>query len=112
MRPSAGSALVAGFDVLREADRVRARIGVTFQEIVLDNDLTGREWTYALRSVLSTRYPTRGPEGYAHELRRLHETRPDAVRDLLARPEPVSRAAMRSTSGQPYFPVDPRWAVR
>ncbi|NWF80718.1 MAG: RsmD family RNA methyltransferase [Chloroflexi bacterium] len=36
------------------------------------NDLTGREWTYALRSVISTRYPTRGPEGYAHELRRAH----------------------------------------
>jgi DNA modification methylase len=36
------------------------------------NDLTGREWTYALRSVLSTRYPTSGPESYAHRLRRLH----------------------------------------
>jgi ParB family chromosome partitioning protein len=34
-----------------------------------------------------------------YELRRLHETRPDAVRDLLARPEPVSRAAMRSIKG-------------
>ncbi len=36
------------------------------------NDLTGREWVYALRSVISTRYPTSGPEGYAHSLRRLH----------------------------------------
>lgn len=36
------------------------------------NDLSGREWTYALRSVISTRYPTRGPEAYAHHLRRLH----------------------------------------
>jgi DNA modification methylase len=36
------------------------------------NDLTGREWTYALRSVISTRYPTSGPEGYAHDLRRAH----------------------------------------
>ncbi len=36
------------------------------------NDLTGREWTYALRSVLATRYPTSGPEGYAHALRRAH----------------------------------------
>jgi DNA modification methylase len=36
------------------------------------NDLTGREWLYALRSVISTRYPTSGPEGYAHELRRIH----------------------------------------
>lgn len=36
------------------------------------NDMTGREWTYALRSVISTRYPTRGPESYAHDLRKLH----------------------------------------
>jgi len=36
------------------------------------NDLTGREWTYALRSVISTRYPTSGPESYAHDLRRAH----------------------------------------
>jgi len=36
------------------------------------NDLSGREWTYALRSVISTRYPTRGPAAYAHDLRRAH----------------------------------------
>ena len=36
------------------------------------NDLSGREWTYALRSVLATRYPTSGPEAYAHGLRRAH----------------------------------------
>lgn len=36
------------------------------------NDMTGREWTYALRSVISTRYPTRGPESYAHDLRKIH----------------------------------------
>ena len=36
------------------------------------NDLTGREWTYALRSVFSTRYPTSGAESYAHALRRAH----------------------------------------
>lgn len=41
--PSAGSARVAGFDVVRQADQVRARIGVTFQDIVLDQDLTGRQ---------------------------------------------------------------------
>src|SRR5262245_32511742 len=36
------------------------------------NDLSGREWTYALRSVIATRYPTNGAEGYAHALRRVH----------------------------------------
>ncbi len=36
------------------------------------NDLTGREWTYALRSVLATRYPTSGADSYEHALRRAH----------------------------------------
>jgi DNA modification methylase len=36
------------------------------------NDLTGREWTYALRSVITSRYPTNGEESYAHALRRAH----------------------------------------
>ncbi len=42
-QPSAGSARVAGCDVLRQADQVRRRIGVTFQDLVLDPDLTGRQ---------------------------------------------------------------------
>ena len=41
--PSDGTAKVAGFDVVKQADEVRRKIGVTFQEIVLDPDLTGRE---------------------------------------------------------------------
>ncbi|MFC2018750.1 ATP-binding cassette domain-containing protein [Chloroflexota bacterium] len=43
IEPTAGSAKVAGFDVVRQAGEVRRRIGVTFQEIVLDDDLTGRQ---------------------------------------------------------------------
>ena len=42
IRPTSGSARVAGFDVVREAQEVRRRIGVTFQEVVLDEDLSGR----------------------------------------------------------------------
>lgn len=41
--PSAGTARVAGHDVVREPARVRERIGVTFQDIVLDPDLSGRQ---------------------------------------------------------------------
>lgn len=41
--PSEGVARVAGFDIVRQADKVRARIGVTFQDIVLDQDLSGRQ---------------------------------------------------------------------
>ena len=43
IEPTSGSAQVAGLDVVQQADQVRQRIGVTFQEIVLDPDLTGRE---------------------------------------------------------------------
>ena len=38
-----GSAKVAGYDVVRQADKVRRCIGVTFQEVVVDDDLTGRQ---------------------------------------------------------------------
>ncbi|MGW0182375.1 ATP-binding cassette domain-containing protein [Nocardia sp. NPDC003345] len=41
--PDAGTARVAGHDVLRAPDRVRAAIGVTGQYAALDKVLTGRE---------------------------------------------------------------------
>ena len=43
LAPSSGRILVAGHDVMREADRVRSRIGVALQEAALDNKQTGRE---------------------------------------------------------------------
>jgi ABC-2 type transport system ATP-binding protein len=39
--PTEGSARVMGYDVVREAERVRRCIGVTFQDIVLDRSLSG-----------------------------------------------------------------------
>jgi ABC-2 type transport system ATP-binding protein len=41
--PTAGSARVAGYDVTSQARQVRRQIGVTFQDIVLDLNLTGRQ---------------------------------------------------------------------
>jgi ABC-2 type transport system ATP-binding protein len=41
--PTAGQALVAGYDVVREAGKVRASIGVTGQAAAVDAQLTGRE---------------------------------------------------------------------
>ncbi len=41
--PTGGTATVAGYDVVTQAADVRRRIGVTFQEVVLDQDLTGRQ---------------------------------------------------------------------
>jgi ABC-2 type transport system ATP-binding protein len=43
LEPTRGRATVSGFDVQRQADKVRQQIGVTFQDIVLDPDLTGRQ---------------------------------------------------------------------
>ncbi|MGW1283675.1 ATP-binding cassette domain-containing protein [Streptomyces sp. NPDC001118] len=43
LRPDAGSARVAGHDLVRDAAAVRSRIGVTGQYASVDGDLTGRE---------------------------------------------------------------------
>jgi ABC-2 type transport system ATP-binding protein len=43
LEPTEGSAHVLGLDVVREAGKVRERVGVTFQEMVLDDELTGRQ---------------------------------------------------------------------
>jgi ABC-2 type transport system ATP-binding protein len=43
IEPSQGEAKVAGFDVVRQAGEVRRRIGVTFQEMVVEDDLSGRQ---------------------------------------------------------------------
>lgn len=43
LRPSAGRAEVMGFDVVKNAQEVRARLGMVFQEPALDDRLTARE---------------------------------------------------------------------
>lgn len=43
LKPTDGSAEVAGFNVSENRDRVRRNIGVVFQEPALDSQLTGRE---------------------------------------------------------------------
>ena len=43
LEPTAGEAKVLGLDVVKRASDVRQRIGVTFQEMVLDDELTGRQ---------------------------------------------------------------------
>jgi ABC-2 type transport system ATP-binding protein len=43
LRPTAGTARVAGFDVVRESRKVREVMGVVFQEPALDDRLTARE---------------------------------------------------------------------
>ncbi|OLZ72677.1 daunorubicin/doxorubicin resistance ABC transporter ATP-binding protein DrrA [Streptomyces sp. IMTB 2501] len=64
LRPDAGSARVAGHDLVREAAAVRSRIGVTGQYASVDGDLTGRE---NLR-LFARLHRVRGPAARADEL--------------------------------------------
>ncbi|OGB86763.1 multidrug ABC transporter ATP-binding protein [candidate division WOR-1 bacterium RIFCSPLOWO2_02_FULL_46_20] len=43
LKPTAGKALVAGFDVAKQKNEVRQSIGIVFQEPALDSKLTGKE---------------------------------------------------------------------
>jgi ABC-2 type transport system ATP-binding protein len=43
LRPTGGSARVAGFDIVREANDVRRNIGVALQDAAIDPLMTGRE---------------------------------------------------------------------
>jgi len=43
LRPDAGTALVGGYDVTREPERVQARIGLTGQSLSVDGKLSGPE---------------------------------------------------------------------
>lgn len=43
LRPSSGSAMVNGYDIVKQAKEVRASIGIVFQSRALDDILTGRE---------------------------------------------------------------------
>lgn len=43
LTPTKGSAHVASFDIIKERDKVRKKIGVVFQDPALDTELTGQE---------------------------------------------------------------------
>ena len=64
LRPDAGSARIAGHDLVRDAAAVRRRIGVTGQYASVDGDLTGRE---NLR-LFARLHRVRGPAARADEL--------------------------------------------
>lgn len=43
LNPSSGTATVYGYDIIRERDKVRESIGIVFEELSLDTNLTARE---------------------------------------------------------------------
>lgn len=43
LNPTSGTATVCGYDIIRERDRVRESIGIVFEDLSLDPNLTGSE---------------------------------------------------------------------
>jgi len=43
LNPSSGMATVSGYDIIRERDKVRESIGIVFEDMSLDTNLTARE---------------------------------------------------------------------
>src|SRR6476646_9337786 len=56
LRPDAGRATVAGFDVVKQADQLRSVIGLSGQYAAVDENLTGREnlWMFGRLYQLSS----------------------------------------------------------
>jgi len=46
LKPTSGTAKVNGFDIVKEASKVRKSIGIVFQDPSVDDRLTGRENLY------------------------------------------------------------------
>ncbi|MFJ5778319.1 ATP-binding cassette domain-containing protein [Streptomyces sp. NPDC093094] len=84
LRPDAGSARIAGHDLVREAAAVRERIGVTGQYASVDGDLTGRE---NLR-LFARLHRVRGPNAAA-----------DALLERFGLAEAAGRAASTYSGG-------------
>ena len=73
--PTSGRVRIAGYDVVRQASEVRARVGIIFQNPSLDMNLTGEE-NIRFHAVLYRLYPYRPrfslmPEDYRRQVRDL-----------------------------------------
>ena len=106
IRPDAGRATVAGYDIATEPERVRARIGVAWQGASLDQVLTGRQNLQVMGRLYhlggrGSRTPGRGTAP---------AVRPGSTRrtDRSARTPAVSIASVRLRSR----PVEPAARIR
>jgi ABC-2 type transport system ATP-binding protein len=63
--PTAGTARVAGYDIVREGPKVRAAIGAALQEAALDPLLTGREHLRLQTTMQNVPHAERKPRGDA-----------------------------------------------
>ena len=106
LKPTSGSAHVAGFNVLTNADDVRRSIGVALQDAAIDPLMTGRE-LLRLQAVLHAIDKKRAPrarrrsigEGRARSGRR--PARGDLLRRYAPTPRPCAGSRTRSDSAVP-----------
>ena len=49
------------------------------------NHLSGAKWTFFINSIINSRFPTSGPEAYAHSIRKIHPSPkpPQLMRDII-----------------------------
>ena len=97
LRPTSGSATVAGFDVVTEANDVRRRIGVALQDAAIDPLMTGNELLH-LQAVLYG-LPVSQVRPRADELlgaRRSDRCGRSASRHVLGRHAPPTRSCPES----------------
>ena len=104
IEPTDGWAKISGFDVVRQASDVRRRIGVTFQETVLDEELTGRQ-VLDYHGRLYGQSNSRKQEGtsllhyllsrYTIRNKQLHRRTGQNARRSVSTPTPSSRTAKR-----------------
>ena len=81
LSPTAGTASVAGIDVVHDPARVRQRIGLVFQDPSLDDQLTGREQPLSLLVGWGQKLEI-APIGEAIDLIIMVSCRPRTPRDL------------------------------
>ena len=118
IKPTAGTALVAGYDVARQRDQVRRNIGLVFQDTTLDSYLTAEQnlrfhaelygvpragLPDRMRQVLEMVGPVGASRQRGHDLLRRHEAPPgDRPRpDALAAGAVPRRADRRASTRRP-----------
>ena len=99
MRPSSGSASVAGFDLYTQAHDIRRSIGVALQEVGLDGMATGRELLKLQAQLFGmSRKAAADRAAELLELLGLVEAADRQTRNLLRRDEAAARSRQRAPS--------------
>ena len=102
LRPDAGHATVAGFDVVKQADQLRSVIGLSGQYAAVDENLTGREnlWMFGRLYQLPSDESKRRAADLLEQFDLANAARPDG-QDLLGRDAPPARPRpARSSAGR------------